>query len=101
MNTIFSTDDLPKRRLYLKQTLANRNANDAGREISIMREQITKQIAQKCVENGELVSIVASDMFVAVVADCIILTTDELDALMRKQFRAGIDHARNFMPSYG
>lgn len=98
MDAIFSIDDLPKRRLAIKSTLANRFASDVGREVVIMRDKIARQIAQKCAECDDLVTITPNGPFLEVRADCIIMTTDELAELMRKQFRSGIEHATHFMP---
>ena len=97
MDTIFNTDNLPKRRLVVQMTIANRFAAGAGREISAMREKIARQLAQKCVECDDLVEIVADDLFLKVQADCIIMTQNELADLMRAQFKAGLEHARGFM----
>jgi hypothetical protein len=94
--TVFSTDDLPKRRLVVKATLATRSAINAEREIVILREQMVRQIAQKCVEHDDLVRIVPDGPFVSLTVDCIVLTTDELADLMRRQFHAGLEHARQF-----
>lgn len=97
METIFSTDNLPKRRLIVQMTLANRFAAGAGREISAMREKVARQVAQKCVEFDDLVEITIDGPFIQVQADCIVMTQNELADLMRAQFRAGLDHARGFL----
>jgi adenylate kinase len=97
MRTVFNFDDLPKRNLYIKKTLTNLNAREVGQEISILREQIVKEVARKCAEHDGLVTISPSGVFVEVVADIIVLTSDEFADLMRRQFRDGLEHAHQFM----
>lgn len=100
LHTVFNMDNLPNRRLIVQTTLANRFAANVGREIFSIRENLAREIAQKCIECDDLVQIVADGHFVKVQADCIVMTSDELAALMKKQFSAGLEHARGFMPTY-
>lgn len=100
VHTVFNMDLLPNRRLIVQMTLANRFASNVGQEIIAIREKLAREIAQKCIECNDLVEIVPDGVFVKVQADCIVMTSEELADLMRKQFKAGLEHAHGFMPVY-
>lgn len=95
---VFDMDRLPKRNFRAQQIIANRYAVAVGQQIEQARYRLSRQIAELCVKHNDLVEIVTDGPFLKIQADCIVLTQEELADLMRKQFKAGLEHARGFMP---
>lgn len=101
MTEVFNSDILAKlRRLNVKNTVALHAHESLGREISIVKERMARQIAQKIMESPEFFKQENGGQYVTYHANVIVLTDDELAQVLREQFRKGIDHASGFMPTY-
>lgn len=98
-HVIFSTEDLPKRRIGVRQVISNRMNENIGLQMQLTREKMFRMLSAQLAGDEQFVQMTATPDFVTLDIDCIVLTQDELRALMQAQFKAGIQHAQGFLPS--
>lgn len=95
---VFSSDDLPERRLQLTQVFVSRY-RDLGEAMALARRQMIQKLAHAIGEDDRFIKVVPDDgMTVALRADVVVVTTDELRALLLQKFKEGVNHATSFMP---
>lgn len=102
MKEVFSLDDLPERRMTVRNLVALSEREQLGDAISIARQQLARMLAEKILEKGQVFSITGAQSgghrTVEFRVDCIVLTADEFAALKQESFRQGVEHAQGFMP---
>lgn len=98
MTEVFSTTDMPTKRLYVKASFALWNTTDLGRAISIGKQNMARQIAEMVVADDTFFKSQGDGLYVHYFANVIVMTDDELARIQREAFDAGLRHARGFFP---
>lgn len=95
---VFSTDDLPGRLLRVHRTLPA-NVKDLGALLQHARQDVYREVAAVLARDECFVKLTPSDgNFVSLRVDCVVLTTDEYEALCRTKFLEGVGYARRLLP---
>ena len=96
MTPIFDSKDLPGFKIHFRQTFAIQK-RDWDFFLSKARSSISRQAAEKIVEQPRFFRLEVKDEYCTVEADMIVMTQDEYCEAMQKKFREGIDHANGFV----
>jgi len=98
MTQIYSSEDLPPRRLQIQALHQCNTRLDYGSMIQMQKENMARRIAQVIVDEKKFYDISIENDLAKMRVDVMVLTQDEYADIMRKQFKAGLNHAAGFMP---
>lgn len=101
MNTVFDINEMPNRRLHVRQMVALHNHMNIGEGIHIVKHDMAMKLAHTILDSkdffNEIGSLIGGISYLEYNADCIVLTREEYVALKRQSFTDGVEHARGFM----
>jgi len=103
MIEVFSTNSISGKQLHVKATITLDRRMNVGDAVYHIKTNMARQIAEKILEDKKFFwsgteDIMGVRTFLNYGADCILLTTDELEIMKKESFANGMRHTNNFLP---
>lgn len=100
MNPVFDINELPNRRLMVRQMVALHPHMDIGEAVHCIRRDMVMKLAYTILEKDDFFYSIGSTSagvsYVEYGADCVVLTREEFMDVQRKAFTKGVEHSRGY-----
>jgi len=100
MTPITSTEDQIPLRLSIRTEFALHDHETMGQVLYEVKNKQARQLAEKILSIPKFFELKADSAYGAMRADVICLTQEDYTNILRERFKAGVDHARGFMPEW-
>jgi arginine utilization protein RocB len=100
MTPITSSEDEVPLRLGIRTEFSIHPHETLDRLLHEIKYNQARKLAQKILDKEKFFSLKIDKDYGQMQADVIVLTQEEYTNILKAKFKAGMDHARGFMPEY-